>query len=119
MVKRETWIDNRWRPMMAWQYTLTCAFDFVLAPILWSIIQVLQKGDVTLQWNPITLQGAGLYHLAMGGILGVAAWSRGQEKMTEMRSTSVTETRQINRTSRNSNVTLPDTDCEDADHIKK
>ena len=36
-------------------------------------------------WNPLTLQGAGLYHLAMGAILGVAAWSRGQEKITAMR----------------------------------
>lgn len=40
------------------------------------------KGNVTEAWSPLTLQGAGLFHLAMGGILGVTAWSRGQEKMT-------------------------------------
>lgn len=40
------------------------------------------KGNVTEAWSPLTLQGAGLFHLAMGAILGVTAWSRGQEKMT-------------------------------------
>jgi hypothetical protein len=50
---------------------------------MWAIIQVAAKQTVT-QWNPLTLQGAGLYHVAMGAILGVAAWSRGQEKMAGM-----------------------------------
>jgi hypothetical protein len=30
------------------------------------------------------LQGAGLYHLAMGAILGITAWSRGQERIRSM-----------------------------------
>jgi len=30
---------------------------------------------------PITLQGAGLFHLAMGAILGIAAYGRTQEKL--------------------------------------
>lgn len=37
---------------------------------------------MTSQWDPLTLKGAGLFHLAMGAVLGVAAWSRGQEKMS-------------------------------------
>ena len=32
-------------------------------------------------WQPITLQGAGLFHLSMGAIIGVAAWGRTQEKL--------------------------------------
>ena len=32
-------------------------------------------------WDPLTLQGAGLYHIAMGAVLGVAAWTRGKEKI--------------------------------------
>jgi hypothetical protein len=29
----------------------------------------------------LTLQGAGLFHIAMGAIIGVAAWGRTQEKL--------------------------------------
>jgi hypothetical protein len=64
-----------------------CTCDFVLFPVLWSLLQALDKGSVTLQWQPITLQGAGLFHMAMGAVLGVAAWSRGQEKIAGVAST--------------------------------
>jgi hypothetical protein len=33
------------------------------------------------QWQPLTLQGAGLFHIAMGAVLGIAALGRTQEKM--------------------------------------
>lgn len=66
---------------MGWTYMVTCITDFIIFPVLWSILQAYQGGQVTSQWIPITLQGAGLFHLAMGAVLGVAAWSRGQEKM--------------------------------------
>jgi hypothetical protein len=32
-------------------------------------------------WQPITLQGAGLFHLSMGAIIGIAAFGRTQEKL--------------------------------------
>ena len=32
------------------------------------------------QWQSLTLQNGGLIHLAFGAILGVTAWTRGQEK---------------------------------------
>lgn len=75
------WINKRWRPMMGWTYMVTCIFDFVVAPILWSIIQVIGAGRVEMQWQPLTLQGAGLYHLAMGAVLGIAAYGRTKEKI--------------------------------------
>ena len=78
--KEESWINAKWRPVMGWLYMATCAFDFIVAPVAWAILQALHKLPVK-QWEPLTLQGAGLYHLAMGAVLGVAAWSRGQEKM--------------------------------------
>jgi len=81
---QEGWMNKKWRPMMAWVYIVICVFDFIVAPILWSILQATYKGNVTEAWLPLTLQGAGLFHLAMGAILGVTAWSRGQEKMTMM-----------------------------------
>ena len=119
--KEESWITSKWRPAMGWLYMGTCACDFVIFPVLWSVLQALQGGQVTSQWNPITLQGAGLYHLAMGAVLGVAAWSRGQEKMaannvsTNMtpRQTTYTQT----TTYRPPTSRVPDTDMEDADNL--
>ena len=77
----EDWINKKWRPAMGWIYMLTCTFDFVIAPILWSILQAVQGGQVTNQWQPLTLQGAGLYHIAMGAVLGIAAYGRTKEKV--------------------------------------
>ena len=78
----EHWVNKHWRPMMGWLYMTTCAFDFVIFPVLWSLLQALTKGQVTNQWQPLTLQGAGLYHMAMGTVLGVAAYGRTKEKLT-------------------------------------
>jgi len=80
--KKEDWMNAKWRPMMGWSYMLTCIADFVAFPILWSIVQVIGGGRVETQWQPITLQGAGLYHIAMGAVLGIAAYGRTQEKMS-------------------------------------
>lgn len=74
-------INSKWRPMMAFIYMITCATDFVIFPVLWSILQTVQGGQVTSQWSPLTLQGAGLYHIAMGAVLGLAAYGRSQEKI--------------------------------------
>ena len=79
--KKEDWMNNKWRPMMGWMYMVVCMADFVIFPILWSIVQVHGGGEVKAQWMPITLQGAGLFHIAMGAILGIAAYGRTQEKM--------------------------------------
>jgi hypothetical protein len=75
------WINKKMRPMMGWIYMLTCTMDFVVFPILWSLLQALSKGSVTMQWQPLTLQGAGLYHIAMGAVLGIAAYGRTKEKV--------------------------------------
>ena len=75
------WINKKMRPMMGWIYMLTCTMDFVVFPILWSLLQSLSHGSVTSQWQPLTLQGAGLYHIAMGAVLGIAAYGRTKEKV--------------------------------------
>jgi hypothetical protein len=75
------WINKKWRPAMGWMYMLTCTVDFVVFPVLWSLLQALSKGQVTSQWQPLTLQGAGLYHIAMGAVLGIAAYGRTKEKL--------------------------------------
>lgn len=79
--KKEDWMNSKWRPMMGWMYMLVCTMDMVVFPVLWSLLQSLNHGQVTSQWNPLTLQGAGLFHIAMGAVLGIAAFGRTQEKM--------------------------------------
>ena len=79
--KKEDWMNSKWRPMMGWMYMVVCMMDMVVFPILWSLLQSLNGGQVTSQWNPLTLQGAGLFHIAMGAVLGIAAFGRTQEKM--------------------------------------
>lgn len=68
-----------WRPIMAILYSIICAFDFILAPIGWTMAHVSMNEQLE-QWVPLTLQAGGLFHVAMGAVLGVAAWTRGQEK---------------------------------------
>jgi hypothetical protein len=65
---------------MGWMYMVVCMFDMIVFPILWSLLQTMTHTPIT-QWNPLTLQGAGLFHIAMGAVLGIAAFGRTQEKL--------------------------------------
>ncbi len=93
-----------WRPIAAYIYLAICVFDFVGAP-LWiehanqtvntqafAEIRLFEDKEVQMKaiehielgnrsWEPLTLMGGGLFHLAFGAILGVAAFTRGQEKV--------------------------------------
>lgn len=91
-VKFETWMQSRWRPMMGWMYMAVCIFDFILFPIGHAWIQYIDKTTATqqiTQWVPLTMSGAGLFHMAMGAVLGIYVWSRGQEKMQGIHSSSI------------------------------
>jgi hypothetical protein len=89
VVKKEDWMTSKWRPMMGWMYMTVCIFDFIIFPILWSLIQSVDlQGMVTTQWQPLTLQGAGLFHMAMGAVLGVTAYGRTQEKLADINNTT-------------------------------
>jgi hypothetical protein len=79
--KQEDWMNAKWRPMMGWTYMATCIFDFILGPILYNILQYYNPGQAVGMWTPLTLQGGGLYHIAMGAIIGVSAYGRTQEKL--------------------------------------
>jgi hypothetical protein len=80
--EKEDWMQQKWRPAMGWMYMCVCICDFVIFPVLWSVLQALgNHGHVETQWSPITLNGAGLFHMAMGAVLGIAAYGRTQEKM--------------------------------------
>jgi len=88
--KDEDWMQKKWRPAMGWMYMVVCFFDMVIFPILWALIQTVQHQQL-VQWNPLTLQGAGLFHIAMGAVLGIAAFGRTQEKLAGS-ATNVTPT---------------------------
>jgi hypothetical protein len=80
----EDWMTKKWRPMMAIMYMTCCLFDFVLFPIMFTAVQFWETAianDAFRQWAPITLQGGGLFHVAMGAVLGVTAYGRTQEKV--------------------------------------
>ena len=81
--KQETWVQNRWRPTIAWTYIAICLFDFIGGPIFWTIWQSgSETGMTSQQWTPLTFGAGGLFHLSMGTILGVTSWSRGREKIS-------------------------------------
>ena len=87
----EDWMTKKWRPMMAMMYMTCCLFDFALFPIMFTIVQfweVQAANDAFRQWVPITLQGGGLFHVAMGAVLGVSAYGRTQEKVAGASSVS-------------------------------
>lgn len=75
---KTTWVRRFWRPAMAWLYAVIILFDFLIFPGIF----VNNGGSA---WSPLTLQGNGMFHVAMGGILTAAAWTRGAyEKPYEM-----------------------------------
>ena len=74
------WMQKYWRPAMGWMYMIICLADMLVFPILWSLLQAMMHMPIT-QWNPLTLQGAGLFHIAMGAVLGISAFGRTQEKL--------------------------------------
>lgn len=82
--KQEDWMTKKWRPMMAMMYMTCCLADFAIFPIMFTIVQFWETqavNDAFRQWVPITLQGGGLFHVAMGAVLGVSAFGRTQEKI--------------------------------------
>ena len=78
--KDEDWMQKKWRPAMGWMYMGICTLDMAIFPVLWAVLQMFQNTSIT-QWQPLTLQGAGLFHIAMGAVLGIAAFGRTQEKL--------------------------------------
>ena len=76
----EEWLQRKWRPAVAVTYIVICSFDFILFPISWAIFLHVTGNNVSA-WDPLTLKGAGLFHASFGAILGVAAYTRGQEKI--------------------------------------
>jgi len=84
-IQNENWIKSYWRPSMGWLYMIMCAFDFIIFPLIMIVspavgaifgVQVPYN-----EWKSLTLSNGGMIHIAFGAILGVAAYTRGQEKL--------------------------------------
>ncbi|MBF0366602.1 MAG: hypothetical protein HQK50_13600 [Oligoflexia bacterium] len=77
----DEFFNRKWRSRIALTYVVICLFDFFVAPIIWATVF-----SVTA-WQPLTLQGGGLFHVSMGAILGVSAFSKSKEKIAEINNT--------------------------------
>ena len=86
--QEEHWVKAYWRPAMGWLYMAICFMDFIGFPLITMFLPVVFKGiglQITYSpWQSLTLSNGGLIHLAFGAILGVSAWTRGQEKLAKM-----------------------------------
>jgi hypothetical protein len=63
---------------------LICLFDFIFGPILYNLLQYWNPGQAVGMWQSLTLQGGGLIHISFGAILGISAWTRGQENIAKV-----------------------------------
>jgi hypothetical protein len=77
-IEGESWLVSKWRPLMAMQYLVVCVCDFIVFPAL---TIVLNGQDHSHPWQSLTLSNGGMYHIAMGAIVGVSAYMRSQEKI--------------------------------------
>jgi hypothetical protein len=76
-------MENNWKAWMGVTYMLICLFDFMGAPVLWSAIQFWENeaaNDAFRQWAPLTLQGGGFFHMAMGAVLGISALNKDKKE---------------------------------------
>lgn len=103
--KASVW--QQWRHFAAYVYLIICVFDFIFMPLVYEIwhralgpveliqaarglepaaqVEVIKTFSSQERWEPLTLGESGLFHVAFGAILGVAAWTRGNEKINRIR----------------------------------
>lgn len=75
------YLTTYWRPAMAWSYMAICLFDFIIAPTGTTLLISLAKANIPV-WTSLTLSNGGIMHIAFGTILGVSAWGRTKEAVT-------------------------------------
>lgn len=105
-VAKKPAVWQQWRHFAAYIYLFICLFDFVAMPIAYEIfhralgpveliaaarslepaaqIEIIKIFSSGARWDPLTLGETGLFHIAFGAILGVAAWTRGHEKINKI-----------------------------------
>jgi len=100
------WYQSVWLPFAAATYIIICIFDFMIMPVyvaghnsrieqkVFSELEgkdvatfattMAQTAQATRQWNPLTLLGGGMFHMAFGALLTGGAVTRGLAKKSEM-----------------------------------
>jgi len=97
-------IREYWRPIAAVVYLTICLFDFIIMPVMFlnseqhkdyskvyiqvnklntpqAQVALLNKINYNVStWQPLTLGGGGMFHIAFGALLTGAAITRGLEK---------------------------------------
>jgi hypothetical protein len=76
----DEYLKELWRPLMAWVYAIVVLFDFMIAPILLGIYCAVFKQPY-IEWKSLTIQGGGMFHIAMGAVIGVSSYGHSQEKI--------------------------------------
>lgn len=101
--KKLAWINEYWRPAAAITYLVICICDFIVFPLVFGLkeqnafqLAMAVKGlDPQVaavlvaphpQWQPLTLMGNGVFHIAFGAIVGITAWTRGAAQIEDIRS---------------------------------
>jgi len=100
------WYQKTWLPFAAAAYILICLFDFMIMPVyvaahnsrvesrVFALLEgkdaasfadgLVKSNQATRQWNPLTLLGGGMFHLAFGALLTGGAVTRGIAKKSEV-----------------------------------
>jgi hypothetical protein len=86
--QEEHWVKAYWRPAMGWLYMGINLMDFIVFPIISMMLPVIYKAFgvqmAYTPWQSLSLSNGGMIHIAFGAILGVAAYTRGQEKLAKI-----------------------------------
>lgn len=100
------WYQRLWLPFAAYVYITICVFDFMVMPIYVTAHNsrieneifrelngkeaipfadtLIKANQAQRQWNPLTLLGAGMFHLSFGALLTGGAITRGFAKKSEI-----------------------------------
>ena len=76
----DDYLKDLWRPLMAWVYAIVVLFDFMIAPIMLGVYCAVFRQPY-IEWHSLTIQGGGMFHIAMGAVIGVSSYSHSQEKI--------------------------------------
>ena len=76
----DDYLKDLWRPLMAWVYAIIVLFDFMIAPIMLGVYCAVFRQPY-IEWKALTIQGGGMFHIAMGAVIGVSSYSHSQEKI--------------------------------------
>ena len=76
----DDYLKDLWRPLIAWVYAIIVLFDFMIAPIMLGVYCAAFRQPY-IEWHSLTIQGGGMFHIAMGAVIGVSSYSHSQEKI--------------------------------------